>query len=153
MSVIVQTGPGALDRSMRIYTPSVGVTHLPWIPTEIAVSNLAAAWEEGNRPGRTPVLRRTGLNLPKTRLAFTVTNGGGSIAQTLAELAAHAAAADSSSLLFAAANRGVQHITELSATETDWDQYGNPVKATVDMTLTAASDASVPIGPVKKKRR
>lgn len=141
-----------VTRAPRLATSGLGTTVLPWLPEEIAVSGMADAWSKLDRPGRTPVLRRTGLSLPETRVTFRLSDGGGSVAGIIAELGAHTRDVNPTTLILASVSRGSMHVTDLTVTEKDWDESGNPTDATVDIVLTQASDASVPIGPLPKPK-
>lgn len=151
-TVVVSTNATTFDGSMRLITTGLGTLRLPFIPEDIAVSGLAGSWEQVARPGRVPVLRRTGLNLASTRVSVVVWQQGQSIQSIIDVVKIHAESANPTSLILSKVTRGAMRITELSWSETDWNRDGAPIQATLDMTLTSSSDASAPIGPVPKPK-
>lgn len=158
MSTVTVSVPGLasgpVSSAARLYTPGVGVLRLPWWPTSVDNTRLGLVWTEQDRPGRRPLLLRQGRQLPQMQVAFTASgsHAEASIATWLATLGQHADSKQPTSLLLAQSNRGRMHLVNLSISETEWTESGAPSRANVDMTLTTVSDASAPIGPVKKKR-
>jgi hypothetical protein len=143
-----------VTRQVRISAPAVGEVVLPWWPDEIGASNLAGIYETQDRPGRTPLLLRSGDPLPELRIGCIVTtvNTGqaGNVASVLTALRALATAKKPVSVKLASRSAAYR-ITDLGITELDWDTDGQPSSAEVSITMTSASDAAVPVGPIKKK--
>lgn len=143
------------SKQVRLSAPSVGTVVLPWWPDEVATSNIAAVYEEQQRPGRTPLLLRSGSSLHEVRIGCIVSVSNpevtdDNVANVLDGLATLATVASPVSVKMA--SRTAQYrITDLGITELDWDETGAPIAAEVSLTLVTASDASVPVGPIKKK--
>lgn len=156
MSVTIRV-PGyesEVTRQVRISAPSVGEVVLPWWPDEIADSNLAGVYETQDRPGRKPLLIRSGNPLPELRVGCIVstsnTGQSGNVAAVLAGLRGLALARKPVTVKLASRS-STYRVTDLGITELDWDTDGQPSSAEVSLTLTSASDAVVPVGPIKKK--
>lgn len=146
----------ATKKQARIYAAGVGTVVLPWWPDEIARSAIAPIYETQDRPGRTPLLLRSGDSLPEVRVGCLVStntaevNGVGNVSAVLAALIKASKAKKPVSLKLASRS-GRYRVTDLGITELDWDTTGQPISAEVSMTLVSASDAVVPVGPIKKK--
>lgn len=128
------------------------VVVLPVWPDGIEFTGAADSWEQQGRPGRMPLLRRTGLALPTVRVDDLPVGVGPltrSCLPTISALRRLARMRTPARLWTAGADRGRWRVTELGWTETDWAPSGQPSRATVSMTLTAASDPAVPVGPVR----
>ena len=143
-----------ITRQVRLSATVLGTVVLPWWPDEIASSALAGVYETQDRPGRTPLLLRSGDPLPELRIGCIVTTqntgAAGNVATVLNGLRRLALA--KKPLAVKLASRSAQYrMTDLGITELDWDTDGEPSSAEVSLTLTAASDAVVPVGPVPKK--
>lgn len=143
-------------RQVRLSAPSVGTVVLPWWPEDVATTNLAAIYEEQARPGRTPLLLRSGDSLHEVRIGciVSVTNpewSDDNVAQVLDGLVTLAEVVTPVALKLATRS-GQYRITDLGITELDWDETGAPVSAEVSLTLVSASDAAVPVGPIKRKQ-
>lgn len=143
-----------VTRQVRISTPVLGTVVLPWWPDDIASGNLAGNYEEQSRPGRTPLLLRSGDPLPELRIGCIVSTTSadkpGNVAQVIAGLRRLALAKKPVDVKLASRS-GQYRITDLGITELDWDSSGEPLSAEVSLTLVSASDAAVPVGPIKKK--
>jgi hypothetical protein len=143
------------ERQVRLSAPSVGTVVLPWWPDEISSSNLASVYEEQARPGRTPLLLRSGEPLHEVRIGciVSVTNSewaDENVANVLDGLATLATV--EAPIALKLASRSSQYrISDLGITELDWDETGAPTSAEVSLTLISASDAAVPVGPIKRK--
>lgn len=143
-----------VTRQVRISAPTVGTVVLPWWPDEIASANLAGVYEEQARPGRTPLLLRSGDPLPELRIGCIVSTTSadkpGNVGQIMSGLRRLALAKKPVAVKLA--SRSAQYrMTDLGITELDWDADGEPSSAEVSLTLMSASDAAVPVGPIKKK--
>lgn len=144
-----------IQRQARLFAPTIGTVVLPWWPDEIASSNLAGIYETQERPGRTPLLLRSGDPLPEIRIGCIVSTESaqrGNVQRTLTYLGRLARTRVPVTLKLAS-RAGRYRITDLGVTELDWDREGNPSSAEVSMTLISASDAAVPVGPVKQKKK
>lgn len=126
---------------------------LPWWPSEVEDSGLAADWAETARPGRSPLLTRASDPLPSMRLAFTLrTSTVEESVQDLVDLVKqYAAAKPVVQVTLGLSDRGHWRITEAGVVQQDWAASGEPSVAEVTMTLRAASDAAIPVGPIKKR--
>ena len=145
-----------VTRQVRISAPVIGEVVLPWWPDEIAGSNLAGIYETQDRPGRTPLLMRSGDPLGELRIGCIVATNNpeqpGNVAQVLGALRRMALARKPVTVKLASRSARYR-ITDLGITELDWDTTGEPSQAEVSITMTAASDAVVPVGPIKRKPR
>lgn len=143
-----------VTRQVRISAPTIGTVVLPWWPDEIAESNLAGIYEQQARPGRRPLLLRSGSPLPELRIGCIVSTTSadtpGSVAGVLAALRTLALARKPVDVKLASRSAAFR-ITDLGISELDWDTDGQPSSAEVSLTLVSASDAAVPVGPIKKK--
>jgi hypothetical protein len=146
--------PTGAAAAVRIQAKGVGTIRLPWWPEEIRQDRLAPVWETQDRPGREPVLLRRGLSIPEVRIGGIVgtRDGGltGNVGPLLAKLE-KAANVSTPVILRIATRSGRYRITDLSITELDWANNGQPREAEVSIVLTGASNASIPVGPVKKR--
>lgn len=156
MSVTVRVEGYASDitRQVRISAPTIGEVVLPWWPDEVSASNLAGIYDEQARPGRTPLLLRSGDPLPEVRIGCIVSTQSadkrGSVTNVLDGLRRLALASKPVDLKVAS-RAGEYRITDLGITELEWDVDGQPSSAEVSLTLVSASDAAVPVGPIPKK--
>jgi hypothetical protein len=145
-----------VTRQVRISAPVIGEVVLPWWPDEIAGGNLAGIYETQDRPGRTPLLLRSGDPLGELRIGCIVATNNpeqpGNVGQVLGALRRMAVVKKPVTIKLASRS-GRYRITDLGITELDWDSTGQPSQAEVSITMTAASDAVVPVGPIKRKPR
>lgn len=138
------------------------VLDLPWWPSTITASGEPPKWNEIERPGRKPLLIRQAEGLAERRVsmviatrsadgrnATSVENSCQATLNTIAKIASHLQPA---SLILGARNTGRWRITDMSVTELEWTSTGDVSRAEVSLTLKAASDAEVPIGPIKKRK-
>lgn len=143
-----------VNRQVRLSAPSLGTVVLPWWPDEIAGANLAGIYEEQLRPGRRPLFLRQGDPLPELRIGCVVSTTAaerpGNVNNVLAALRRMAVAAKPVTVKLASRSARYR-VTDLGITELDWDNRGRPSSAEVSLTLISASDAAVPVGPIKKK--
>ena len=142
------------DRA-RLICAGIGDLVLPWWPAEVENSGLASEWTETPRPGRAPTLTRATEPLPSLRMSFAVTavTVEESVAGWLTAFRVYAAAKPVVQLMLGASDRGVWRITEAAAVETDWAADGQPSVVDVTLTLRAASDAAIAVGPIRKRPR
>jgi hypothetical protein len=143
-----------VKRQVRLAAPTIGTVVLPWWPDEVAESNLAGIYEEQLRPGRRPLFLRSGDPLPELRIGCIVSTtsaeGPGNVATVLQGLRRMAVA--KKPVTARLASRSARYrVSDLGITELDWDPKGEPTSAEVSLALVAASDAAVPVGPIKKK--
>lgn len=164
---------GALDqRQIKLTADRIGTVVLPWWPDEIAWSGMAATYEEQARPGRLPLLLRSGAGLQELRIGTVVRprDLGGERAVS-SDGAASARSGESlspaiSSILDTlrlmsravkpvtvsiAGRSGSYRITDLGITELEWSTEGSPLVAEISLTLLQASEAAVPVGPIRGK--
>jgi hypothetical protein len=145
-----------VKRQVRLSAPTVGQVVLPWWPDEIAGGNLAGIYETQDRPGRTPLLMRSGDPLPELRVGCIVATNNpeqpGNVGPVLAALRRMAVVKKPVTVKLASRS-GRYRITDLGITELDWDTNGEPSQAEVSLTMTAASDAVVPVGPIRRRPR
>ena len=143
-----------VTRQVRISAPVIGEVVLPWWPDEISSGSLAGIYETQDRPGRTPLLLRSGDPLPELRVGCIVATNNpeqpGNVGQVLTALRRMATAKKPVTVKLASRS-ATYRITDLGITELDWDTSGEPSSAEVSLTMTSASDAAVPVGPIKKK--
>lgn len=143
------------SQQAKLICPGIGTLTLPWWPEEIENSGWAAGWAETERPGRSPVLTRSSDPLPSLRLPFVLrgTSVTESVQKDLDIVRALAAAKPVVQLMLGQSSRGQWRIVEAGASETDWAANGEPSVADVILLLRAASDAAIPVGPIRKKPR
>lgn len=143
-----------VTRQVRLTAPTVGEVVLPWWPDEISSAAMAGVYETQDRPGRTPLLLRSGDPLPELRIGCIVSTTNpeqpGDVAQVVTALRRMAVVKKPVTVKLASRSARYR-ITDLGITELDWDISGEPSSAEVAITLTTASDATVPVGPIKKK--
>lgn len=151
---VIRGKKSAAKKAVRIQARGVGTVRLPWWPDEIRQDRLAPVWEPQERPGRTPVLLRRGLNLPEIRVGGVVSTRDasrpGDVGALLAKLT-RAAGVRAPVTLRIATRSGRYRITDMSFTELDWAANGQPREAEVSIVFARASDASIPVGPVRKR--
>lgn len=159
MSVTIRVPGYATPESkqVRLSEQTAGTVVLPWWPDEIATSNIASVYEEQARPGREPLLLRSGDSLPELRIGCIVSTSDlsqeGSVADVLTALRQLARARKPVKVKIASRS-GQYRVTDLGITEMEWDAgSGDPSSAEVSLTLVTSSDAVVPVGPIKKKPR
>lgn len=148
------------ERYARIVSGSVVVT-LPWWPSSISRGGLSPTWTQLPRAGKVPLLVRDTLNLPTVTLDFLVTAPGErqrinpdiSAWPVMKPLLAFAAKGTIVYLVLGEAGYKVPwRITDITYDEDDWSLSGTVSRALVSMTLTRASDASMPRGPVPPRK-
>lgn len=145
-----------IKRQVRLAAPNVGTVVLPWWPDEIATSNLASVYETQERPGRAPLLLRSGDSLPEVRIgcivATNISPSQRNVGNVLNGLRRLSRARKPVTLRLASRSDRYR-ITDLGITELEWDDKGRPVSAEVSITLVVASNAAVPVGPIRRKPR
>jgi hypothetical protein len=145
-----------VTRQVRLSAPTVGQVVLPWWPDEIASGNQAGVYETQDRPGRSPLLLRSGDPLPELRVGCIVATNNpeqpGNVGQVITALRRMAVVKKPVTVKLASRSARYR-ITDLGITELDWDASGEPSQAEVSLTMTTASDAAVPVGPIKRKPR
>jgi hypothetical protein len=151
---VVIPGSAVPDTGLaRLICPGVGTLVLPWWPTEVEHSGWAPDYAETPRPGRTLVLTRASDPLPSLRLAFTLRAADASqpVAEAVAMVRTLAAAKPPVQVMLGATDRGRWRILEAGAVETDWANNGQPSVVDVALGLRAESNASIVVGPIRKK--
>lgn len=149
------TGEGYANHSrrMRLMDPIGGtVLYLMYLPDELAEAGLADVWEQTPRPGRKPLLQRTGKALPVASFTVRLMNRGqeGSVGGDVRTLKRLAKADSPLRLDMAGQFLGLYRVTGLSVRQTKWTRGGNPSDAEADVELTTASDGVAAIGPVPR---
>ena len=137
----------------RFTAARLPVLVLPWWPSEVEDSGWAPAYAETERPGKAPPLTRSNDPLPSLRVAFTLRTGSvtESIQDILDTVQLYAAAKPVVQFMLGQSDRGHWRITDAGASHVDWSANGEPSVADVVITMRQASDASIPVGPIKKK--
>lgn len=148
--------PGQLmtgSSQARLICAGMSPVKLPWWPDELEWSGWAPEYAETARPGRSPLLSRSNDPLPSLRIAFQLRESSidRSMEHLMNQVRELAAAKPVVQLMLGSTDRGVWRITDAGAVETDWAPNGEPSVVDVTMNLRSASDASVPIGPIKTK--
>jgi hypothetical protein len=146
-----------VNRQLTLFAPIVGTVVLPWWPDEIASSALAGVYETQDRPGRQPLLLRSGDPLPEIRVGCVVSTSNpdqpGNVANVLTALRTLAVRAKFPITVKMASRTGRYRITDLGITELEWDKSGEPTMAEVSLTLTTASGTVIPVGPIRRAPR
>lgn len=137
------------------------VIDLPWWPEEVQDSNAPPAWNEVERPGRTPLLLRQAEGLSEKRVTMIVSwrsrdgknrtsveESNLSILNDLVAISQHRMPV---SIVHGSRAIGQWRITDMGMNHIEWTSKGEPSITEVSFTLKAASDASVPVGPIKKR--
>jgi len=141
----------------RLEIPSLSATlELPWWPSEVEYSGLAADYVETPRPGRSPLVTRSGEQSEKLRIAFTLRENdvNVSVRGYVEALRVIARAKPLAQLMLGVQNRGLWHITEAGYVETDWAANGEPSVVDVILQLIyPGDDAGIVVGPIRPKRR
>lgn len=156
MVAVIAKIPGKVvsgGQQARLTAAGLPVLVLPWWPSEIEDSGWAPTYAETERPGRAPLLTRSNDPLPSLRIAFTLRTSSveDSIQDLLDTVQLYAAAKPVVQFMLGQSDRGYWRITDAGANQRDWAANGEPSVADVVITLRSASDASIPVGPVKKK--
>ena len=138
------------DRKLRMFTREAGLLRFPLVPEALSTTDAQDAWETIDRPGRKPILYRTGRNLEKLAFAARLYDGGRSVAGYQKQLRALSRSKDPIVVTFADDQRGLFRITGLAFTDTDETVGGRPTESTVDIELTEDSDAAPVVGPVPR---
>ena len=151
--------PSPDQRQVKLTAPRIGTVTLPWWPDEIAWSGMASTYDEQERPGRRPLLLRQGVGLEELRIGTVVRTRdiegvGGieatSISDTLTKLRAMSRAVKPVTVSLAGRSAAYR-ITDLGITELEWNTDGYPLVAEISLTLLEASEAAVPVGPIRGK--
>ena len=139
------------DRRLRLFTREAGLLRLPWVPETLSTSDAHdGVWEEVPRPGRKPLLIKTGRNLAKLAFAARLYDGGRSVAPLQKQLRALSKSKDPIVVTFSQHERGVFRMTGLAFTDTQEGSGGRPVESVADIELTEDSDAAPVLCPVPR---
>lgn len=156
------------QRQVRLTSGQLGTVVLPWWPEEITWGGMAATYDEQERPGRKPLLLRTGAGLEELRIGTIVrprdlegsgdvgTSGGTDVSPTISTMlyTLRAMSRAQQPITVAIAGRSALYrITDLGITELEWSSSGSPLVAELSLTLKAASEAAIPVGPIKRPGR
>lgn len=142
------------ERKMRLYVRGIGTVVLPYYPEDIQFSGLSANYEEQRRPGRQPLLIRTGLSLREMRVGVVVSRQNlearaeGNVQPILKTLGVMSRSKQPVEVKLAG-RKSRWRMTDLGITELDWSRKGLAILAEVSMTFVELSDATVPVGPIK----
>jgi len=153
VSVVLSGTSVRPENQARLICAGMPTLVLPWWPDEVENSGWAPDWAETARPGRAPLLTRSTDPLPTMRLSFVLRDS--SIDEPMGDLIARirrlAAATPVVHVMLGQSDRGVWRVTDAGANETDWAANGEPSVADVVISLRAASDATIAVGPVASK--
>lgn len=138
------------DRRMRMFTREAGLLRLPLIPTARTRSGIEDVWDQIPRPGRKPILYRTGKNLEVFSFTAELYDGGRSVKPYQTLLENLAASDDPVVVTLSAEQMGLFRVTGAAFTDTEENQAGKPTRSTADIELTEDSDASPVVGPVPR---
>lgn len=143
------------DGKVTLYCPGVALVRLPWWPEDVERGNGGRTWEEVPRPGREPLLLSSGRNLDTYSLGFTLRNADGRhVADDVAAIEAIANSEVPCSLIMGGTLRGTFQVAEPPVfVELEHAAGGRPVVVDVSLTLKRASDATVKVGPVPRKKK
>ena len=145
---------GAAHPRMTITSNGGIVITVPYAPAELEISNVAAGWQEINRPGRHPIVAPTGRQLPKVSCEFVCADpAGGSVRDVLeriAQIAADPLAAvkiDGHPTVDRWPHIAWWRVTSCAVKTTQLQPGTNePVMASVSLSLVARSDAVIAAG-------
>ena len=138
------------DRRMRMFTREAGLLRLPLIPVSRSVGDAHDVWERIDRPGRRPLLVRTGKNLETLAFAAELYDRGRSVASFQRLLRKLSRSEDPIVVTLSAQDMGVFRMTGLAFTDTEENDAGQPTRSVADIELTEDSDASPVVGPVPR---
>lgn len=142
------------DNKATLYCPGVALLRLPWWPEDLERGNVGRDWEQVPRSGRAPLLLSSGARLDTYDAGFTLrTADGRHVADDIAALERIAKSQVACSLILGKVLRGVFQVTDLSIVELEHGTGGRPLVADVSLTLTRASDATVKVGPVPRRKK
>lgn len=123
---------------------------LPYAPLPVSIGGLAGAWAQNDRPGRKPLLQRSGPGLQT--LTFTLTLAypdGRPIGTTIYALKLLAANGEAVTFSYGSTERGVYQITGCDVNVTMRQEGSNePVRADAQIVLTETSTAKLSLGPL-----
>jgi hypothetical protein len=156
MALVIVKIPGKVisdAQQARLIAVGLPVLVLPWWPSEVEESGWAPNYAETERPGRTALLTRSNDPLATLRISFVLraSDVTQSIQDTLDIVRRYAAAKPIVQVMLGQSDRGHWRITDAGATQQDWAANGEPSVADVVISMREASDASIPVGPIKKK--
>lgn len=147
---------------VSLYVRGIGTVILPWWPEDISLSGGTNSYDEQARPSRKPLLLLDGIDLEELRIGCMVSlrdavgpEGMARANEVVAVLTGLRAMSVSlvPVQVKLASRGGLYRITDLGVTELDWDSGGNPIAAEVSFTLREASQAVIPVGPIRGKGR
>lgn len=138
----------------RLVCQGVGTLTLPWWPETISRSGGTRAWTEQTRPGATPLLLSDGINLDEYQISYLARGRDLTtpMAEHLALLDAIKVSDTPVTLMLGGSNRGLFHLTDVSVVEVLHNADGVPTSCDVSATLRRASDATVNVGPIRRKK-
>lgn len=144
-----------MARKARLRHPTLGVTlTLPWWPSEVSRDLTVRRFAELERASKRPLVVAGGLTSDSYSVSYTARNDAlyrsvQSHVRLLARLAKHP---DPVMLRLADSDRGLWHIESASVIELEWAPNGDPSVVDVSLTLKRAGDATIKVGPVKRRR-
>lgn len=143
-----------MSGNVILHCQGVGRARLNWWPTEITRSGIGRSWTEIERPGRRPLLLTPGLLLDGYDIGYLHREQdlSQSVADHVNDLETIAKAKEPVELTMAGNVRGLFHITDLSIVEVEHTTGGQPAAVDVSLTLRRASDATLKVGPVPRRR-
>lgn len=143
-----------MSGSVVLVCPKVATVQLNWWPTEVTRSGIARSWTEIERPGRRPLMLSPGMMLDEYAVGYIHRDLdlSQSVADHVDGLTLIARSKTPVELTMAGTARGLFHVTDLSFVEVEHTTAGKPASVDVSMTLKRASDATVKVGPIPRKR-
>jgi phage protein U len=147
---VEQQARAAGDRRMRMFTREAGLLRLPLVPVARSRAGIEDVWEQIPRPGRKPIMYRTGKNLETLSFAAELYDNGRSVKPYQKLLEDLCASEDPVVVTLSAEQMGVFRITGCAFTDTEENAAGKPTRSTADIELTEDSDASPVVGPVPR---
>ena len=158
---VTSTSGGTADRqvpdgngSALLVCPNVATVRLPWWPTEVTRSSLGRTWDEVERPGRKPLLVPGSRRLDEFAINFTASADALEVPMKdwIDALEAIAGTTIPVTLVMAATTRGLFQVSDLSLVEVQHGRAGVPRILDASMTLKRASDATVKVGIIPRRR-
>lgn len=161
VTVELPAGSTPAGASPRLIAGAI-VLDLPWWPDLESGSGEPANWNEIERPGRTPLLVRQSEGLAERRVSMIVANRSrdgkhatsvdASCMPTLTKLSQIVNHLQPVSLIMGGRNTGKWRVIDYSYNALTWTASGDISSAEVSLTFKTASDATVPVGPIKKRK-
>jgi LysM repeat protein len=124
---------------------------VPYAPQSVQMSGLAATYQNADRPGRTPLVLRSGLPLPVMTMELTIAakDHQTSVENILALFRNLAASTERVQVTLGPSEGGLWRLTTMDVNSTMRAHGSNQItRATVNVTFTRASDPATNVGPL-----